>query len=382
MIKPLIIDNKNENGIFLNRIEIAANSDKSEKWLQDLIFKNIDILPIKDFAETIDFLIPLSRELSTNVGYIDILCVSQSGKIVIIETKLWKNPEKHREVVAQIIDYAKEIANYTLDEFIMNVNTTLVNNEFERFIDSFLKSKYSYQEFLENLIKNIETGEFLLLIVGDRISPNVALLSKAIHGNPVLNFTIGLIELQIFKGETDYPLYIFPQILGRTVEEVRGIIKIKYQENTQKPKVEVVVTEEDDNKNKINKDKVTRDIFLNDIPQYLKDTFANWLMKIENINDTILNFGVSGFTYNVKIKGTDKYERVGYFSATWGVTLLKQNENITAEIYDEYIKTISKSIPFLKTINAKKIYTKFEDLTNDDLITFLSAIDKIVEKLK
>jgi hypothetical protein len=42
MIKPLIIGSKNENGIFLNRIEIATNSDKSEKWLQDLIFKNID----------------------------------------------------------------------------------------------------------------------------------------------------------------------------------------------------------------------------------------------------------------------------------------------------------------------------------------------------
>jgi hypothetical protein len=337
------------------------------------------ILPIKDFDETIEFLIPLSRELPTNVGYIDILCVSQSGKIVIIETKLWKNPEKHREVVAQIIDYAKEVANYTLDDFITKVNTTLENNEFESFINSFLKSKYSYQDFLENLIKNIETGEFLLLIVGDRISPNVALLSKAIHGNPILNFTIGLIELQIFKGEADYPLYIFPQILGRTVEEIRGIIKIKYQENTQKPKVEVVVTEEDDTKNKINKDKVTRDIFLNDIPQYLKDTLANWLMKID---DTNLNFGVSGFTYNIKVKGTDKFERIGYFSATWGVTLIKPTDFITTEIYDDYIKTVSKSIPFLKTIKAKKIYTKFEELSTDDLITFLNVIDDVANKLK
>ena len=46
-------------------------------------------------------------------GPIDIVYISPEGGITIVETKLWKNPEKHRVVVAQIIDYAKQLASWT-----------------------------------------------------------------------------------------------------------------------------------------------------------------------------------------------------------------------------------------------------------------------------
>ena len=54
-------------------------------------------------------IIPLCRELplrgSTSTVYLDILAVRASGRPVLIECKLWKNPQARREVVGQILEY-------------------------------------------------------------------------------------------------------------------------------------------------------------------------------------------------------------------------------------------------------------------------------------
>ena len=51
----------------------------------------------------------VGREVLTAAGLIDVLYVSPAGLVTIVETKLWRNPEARREVVGQILDYAKEL---------------------------------------------------------------------------------------------------------------------------------------------------------------------------------------------------------------------------------------------------------------------------------
>jgi hypothetical protein len=48
----------------------------------------------------------VGREIPVTTGRIDLLYVSTSGYPVIVETKLWRNPEAKREVVAQGLDMA------------------------------------------------------------------------------------------------------------------------------------------------------------------------------------------------------------------------------------------------------------------------------------
>jgi hypothetical protein len=54
--------------------------------------------------------VPICTELNTPAGPIDNFMVSPSGLPVLVECKLWRNPEARREVVSQILDYAKESA--------------------------------------------------------------------------------------------------------------------------------------------------------------------------------------------------------------------------------------------------------------------------------
>ena len=50
-------------------------------------------------------------------GSIDILCTSAEGSLCLVETKLWRNPEAHRTVLAQLLDYAKALSQMDFAEF-------------------------------------------------------------------------------------------------------------------------------------------------------------------------------------------------------------------------------------------------------------------------
>ena len=97
---PIILDSVTDSGRHLNRIESQAKDEKTEGWLQQLIFEHPDLLPVDEFDESFAPLIPIGREVATKSGAIDNLYISPVGRLTIVETKLWKNPEKHRTVVA------------------------------------------------------------------------------------------------------------------------------------------------------------------------------------------------------------------------------------------------------------------------------------------
>ena len=48
-------------------------------------------------------------------GYLDNLLVTPTGDLALVERKFWRNSEARREVVAQIIDYAKEMSCWTYE---------------------------------------------------------------------------------------------------------------------------------------------------------------------------------------------------------------------------------------------------------------------------
>ena len=48
-------------------------------------------------------------------GAIDNLYLRTAGYLVVVETKLWRNPQGRREVVSQVLDYVKDIVTRDLD---------------------------------------------------------------------------------------------------------------------------------------------------------------------------------------------------------------------------------------------------------------------------
>lgn len=91
-----------------------------EDFLQQLVENTPVVLPVKDFLPATISLFSLGREIEIVVGgqmrYIDNLLVTKEGRLVLVETKLWRNPESAREVIAQTLEYGMALSAISILE--------------------------------------------------------------------------------------------------------------------------------------------------------------------------------------------------------------------------------------------------------------------------
>ena len=225
------------NSFQLERIPLNEKHFQ-ENWLQKIIHKNPQILPIDDIESGFAPLISLGREISTSVGYIDNLYISPNGYLTIVETKLWRNPESKREVVGQIIDYAKELTNWNFTKLNDGVkkSSQLYNNNSKGIIELIkdFENIEEHEEYkiIDNIERNLKRGRFLLLIVGDGIRESVEEMVDFLSNTPQIQFTLGLVELQFYKNpNVEGELIAIPNLITRTREITRAIVKIENSTN-------------------------------------------------------------------------------------------------------------------------------------------------------
>ena len=218
----------------LNRMSFAQRELK-EKWLQDLIERHPDILPVSEIEPAFAPMISIGYEVPTASGSIDNLFLSPQGFITIAETKLWVNPEARREVVGQIIDYAKDISQWSFEDLESKVcNYNIQRHKRDEGIMDTLRQLEDIDENAESIIvdtitRNLRNGRFLLLVVGDGIRESVELMADYLQQTPQLLFTLALVELQVYKlaGEVEKPLLVIPQIVARTREITRAVVRVE-----------------------------------------------------------------------------------------------------------------------------------------------------------
>lgn len=206
-----------------------------EGWIQELIRKNPELLPVTDIEPAFSPLVSVGMEVATEVGSIDNLYLSPEGYLTIVETKLWRNPEARRQVVGQIIDYAKEISQWSFDELENRVRA--YNRQYRdsdqgivdtlRLIEDIDQTDES--SIVDAIIRNLQRGRFLLLIVGDGIRENVEAMVDFLAQTPQLQFTLALVELQVYEVGTDQDkeILVISQVVTRTREIVRAIVRVE-----------------------------------------------------------------------------------------------------------------------------------------------------------
>jgi hypothetical protein len=154
--------------------------------------------------------------------------VNARGFITLVETKLWRNPEARRNVVAQIVEYASAMTGWSYEQFSTVVRKSRDGGtelDLERlFADD--PGDFDEDDFIDSVSRNLRRGRFLLLIVGDAIREGVENMIKFLQDRPALGFTLGLVELALFR-DGDDGIYIQPRIHARTREIVRAVVEVK-----------------------------------------------------------------------------------------------------------------------------------------------------------
>lgn len=379
MNKKLLFVNK--NGSIDRNLSIVAPNEKmfDEKWLQELLIQNPSLLQTKEIDELWDDLIPLGREVSVTAGPIDNLYITSEGLICLVETKLWRNPEAHRTVVAQILDYAKDLSNVSFDEFKVIVEKSSLEGGKPNFwyrVSKHIKDKERI-EFQSKVQESLDQGKFLLLVVGDRIYPGVAMLFETIQSAPNLDFRFGLIEIQMFKTskENPWPLLILPKIVGKTHEITRAVVKIIYEEK--KPEVEVEAFDE-----KATKSKLTLKIFEKSMSNEYAEIFIPVINKWIADGFTIF-WGTTGFSIKVFWKGKS-YSIIEIYPDK--ISLLTEKlvnkKGFQIEPYHRY-RTEADKIPIVRqlfTRGERILYNR--DISLDEFRLLIKITDKMVREYK
>ena len=218
--RPFIIGAPGTPGAstLLERIPLdsAAGGVQSERWLQEPLFRHPESLPVKEIDPHIGPLMPVCMEIETGAGQADILYLTPSGQVVLVETKLWRNPEARREVVGQILDYAKQLTSWSFD--VLEKKAATAARAQDPYLLSCLRSRFPDADevaFVDGVRRSLSTGDFLLIIAGDGIRYGAESLVAFLERFGHLRFGLALVEVAAYK-LPDGSTLLQPRVVAKT----------------------------------------------------------------------------------------------------------------------------------------------------------------------
>ena len=239
---PIVFSEDSQQRRFVPLSGISARRDDpnafNENLLQELIDATPNALPVREYLPSTTALFSLGREipvdLGANNGYIDNLLVTNDGYLVIVETKLYRNPEGIREVIAQTLQYGMAIGQMTIMELEARIkrgqSPALTRNENIRDCVSRQDAEQDRpavlaDDFDEALERHLRRGEVLLLIVSDGIHVGVERVTHWLNeqGNSS-PFKFGMVELKFFTHGNER--LVVPRTVLKTREVSRHVVVV------------------------------------------------------------------------------------------------------------------------------------------------------------
>ena len=371
----------------LKKILLNSNTFK-ESWLQELLYKEPSVLPTNEVDGVFSNLIPIGREVPVPSGFIDNFYISAKGYLVIVETKLWRNPESRREVVGQILDYAKDIQEWGYEE-LNNIYKQNHNNKdlFSEFVDRKLYTEDDEASFIDIVTRNIQTARFLLMIVGDGIREGVEKMVAFLNSNPTMQYRFALCELEVYELDNGERLVI-PNLTLKTNTVVRGVLriennKINYYEESNEDKHVVTDRSKYSSANYLSFDEwIDKKL---DNKEY-EEGIRSFIQDVEDSN-MIYTIGTSDL--NIKLKLPQYNKKMGVFMLFGGGKLVGfqpyeyysylETYNYSKSIADDLLNGLKK---YLSKDNKHQPYENVRGYYYIDMDVFLNNKEDIMSLLE
>ncbi len=235
--RPIWLDGSG-TAVPLRRVDLGstAASRYDENWLQSLLHSQPTVFPIEQIEPGFGDLIPLCRELplmfgAGRSGSLDNVFVTSSGGLVLIEAKLWRNPQARREVIAQAMDYAGAV--FRMDYETLERTAKKARQLEKKPQASIFELVQEHDpsigeaEFVEALSRNLVRGRAVIAVVGDGIRDDIAPLAELLQSHAGQRFTFALVELGVFEVPASDARVVVPSVLAKTVLIERGVVRLE-----------------------------------------------------------------------------------------------------------------------------------------------------------
>ena len=182
---------------------------------------------------------PMGREI-----YPDITLLTASGDVVIVEVKLFANPEmRNRSVIAQIIDYVSSIS--ALDEQGMaRLFSGGKDADWAAFVREHFPDEEDADELAAALLANAAAGDVHIVIACDKAPQGAYDLARSVSAQSHLGFSLDVLEVTPFvpvDGPADTIMYV-PNVRLSTEIVARTAVSVSVNPGTQQPIVNVETT--------------------------------------------------------------------------------------------------------------------------------------------
>src|SRR3954451_22628376 len=188
----------------LKRVDFqrGRDSDYSEAWLQSLLHGRPECLPIEQIEPGFGPLVPVCRELRLEFGFgrtgaLDNLFLTPSGGLMLVEAKLWRNPEARRSVVAQALEYAASVFRLSYQELeraVLRARKVTGEDAKSLFELASVDSDLDEAAFVDSVSRNLQRGRAIIAVVGDGIREDIMPLAELLQSHAGHRFTFVLIE--------------------------------------------------------------------------------------------------------------------------------------------------------------------------------------------
>lgn len=373
---------------------------RDEDWLQELLFQHPELLPFEELDPLFRNSVSLARELETGVGPVDIVYVNGDGLLTLVETKLWRNPEARREVVAQLINYAAAISKMSCRDLGRAVSAAREEEGRSLFdIVRDLIPNVNEQRFHDAVSTNLRAGRFLLLVVGDGIREDVEEMSEFLYRHAGMGFTLRLVEMVTYRlpGENG-SLLVLPQIVARTREVVRTIVEVR---NGQ---IHIDVPPEQA-KTSGNRSKISPEQFFGELSQAVDQQTVDsvrWVLSEAERHGLSMEWMQSGPVFKYYDQDADvsftmgQFNRYGDFAEASRFSDRVGELELPESIWREYFLGMTALIPGVKIRHLKsKAGNEWDDLDDTEVKAdttlpsllgdrgaWMKIVDRTIERLK
>jgi len=222
---------------------------KNEKDLEDVLAKTPALLnleskrtgiygPYATFQQ-LSFSTPQSRNIIP-----DILFLTASGNVVVVEVKRFINPElKDRRVIAQAIDYAASLSALSEKE-LSQLFSKGEKTDFFSLVTTLFEKEEDAEELASTLLSNIKSGNIHIIIACDKVPPGLYELAKSVSMQSVLSFSLEILEVTPFSSnfETSESIMYVPNTRLSTEIVARTAITVTSAQDAPKPNINIETT--------------------------------------------------------------------------------------------------------------------------------------------
>lgn len=207
----------------------AKDLGLKEQWLSDAIYKNPELVigPCRAAGITDDDWYAWQRNYKVaDAGWIDVLLLSTQGRVGVVETKLAYNPEKRRQVLAQVLDYLAHLP----DQFDESMPPIPADENGTAIADP------------EEIREAVAQGDVLVIIASDETDPKVAKLSRRLLADHLIqHWDLALVDVALYRecqGRSDAYLVV-PHLRHLVQSEPRQVVRVVVEGDTPRARVKV-----------------------------------------------------------------------------------------------------------------------------------------------